>query len=141
METVASTIQVKWVDSTLLTAVDSKGSPIVIGSHAAEVHEWRGMKGSDLLLIAAAACSTYDVITILQKQRQPLDKLDVICTGEQHKKPPHQFVRIHLHYVIKGQVDAVKAAKAIQLSEEKYCSVVATLRAAVEISSDFEIIA
>lgn len=139
METVASTIQLKWIDGTLMTAVDSGGRPLVLGSLAADIHEWRGLKGSDLLLVSAAACATYDIITILQKQREPVEKLDVICTGEQAKDPPYKFEKIHLHYIIKGKVDADKAAKAIHLSEDKYCSVVATLRAAVAYSSDFEI--
>lgn len=140
MGSVTSTIQLKWIDGTLMTAVDSAGRPLVIGSYTSDIHEWRGLKGSDLLMVAAAACSTYDVITILQKQRQPVIKLDVTCTGEQSNEPPHQFTKMHLHYTIKGPVDVNKAAKAIQLSEEKYCSVIATLRAAVEISSDFEVI-
>jgi putative redox protein len=139
METVVSTIQLKWIDGTLMTAVDSGGRPLVMGSYASDIHEWRGLKGSDLLLVSAAACSTYDVITILQKQREPVEKLDVVCTGEQRRDPPYKFEKIHLHYIIKGNVDADKAAKAIQLSEEKYCSVVATLREAVEFTSDFEI--
>ena len=139
METVASTIQLKWIDGTLMTAVDSGGRPLVVGSYAADIHEWRGLKGSDLLLVAAAACSTYDIITILQKQRQPVEKLDVTCTGEQSKEPPHQFTTMHLHYIIKGNVDSDKVAKAIQLSVEKYCSVIATLKAAVEITTDFKI--
>lgn len=140
METVASTVQLKWIDGTLMTAVDSGGRPLVMGSFMNEIHEWRGLKGSDLLLVAAAACSTYDVINILQKQRQPVEKLDVTCTGEQSKDPPHQFTKMHLHYIIRGKVDAEKVAKAIELSEGKYCSVIATLRAAVEISSDYEIL-
>jgi putative redox protein len=112
-----------------------------MGSYTTDIHEWRGLKGSDLLLVAAAACATYDVISILQKQRQPVKKLDVTCTGEQIKEPPHQFTKMHLHYIIQGEVLEDKVAKAIQLSEEKYCSVIATLRAAVEITSDFEVIA
>lgn len=60
--------------------------------------------------------------------------------GEQETEPPYQFVILHLHYVITGQVNPEKLARAIQLSEEKYCSVIATLRPSVTISSDYEII-
>jgi len=139
-ETVPSTVQLKWVDATLMAGIDSGGRTIMMGHMPGEPADWRGMKASDLLLLAAASCSTYDVVTILKKQREPLDKLDVVCTGEQLKEPPYRFVRIHLHYVARGAVSADNLAKAIQLSEDKYCSVINSLRPQVEVTSDFEII-
>lgn len=139
-ETVPSTVQLKWVDATLMTGVDSGGRPIVMGHYPSDTTDWRGLKASDLLLLSAASCSTYDVVTILKKQREPLEKLDVICTGEQLKEPPYRFVHIHLHYVARGAISAENLEKAIHLSEDKYCSVIASLRPQVEITSDFEII-
>ena len=99
------------------------------------------MKPSDLLLLAAASCSSYDVVNILTKQREPLQDLEVLCTGEQSEEPPYAFSNIHLHYVVKGPVNPKKVEKAIQLSEEKYCSVTNTLKHSVEITHDFEITA
>jgi putative redox protein len=139
MDTVSNTISLKWIESFLMTAVDSRGSPMVIGSSQEEGVRWNGVKPSDLLLLSAAACSTYDVTMILRKQREPLIGLDVRCTGEQEVEPPYKFVRIHLHYVFYGELNPDKVARAIALSEEKYCSVTNTLRAAVEITSDFAI--
>ncbi len=139
MPTVASTVSVKWVDETLLTAMDSGGRAVVIGSHSGLGQPWRGLKASDLLLMAAASCSTYDVATILAKQREPFQKLDVECTGEQETEPPYRFLSIHLRYVLTGKVNPDKFEKAINLSQEKYCSVLATLRPSVKITSEFEI--
>lgn len=141
MATASSTVSLKWIDSVLMTGLDSRGRPIVIGGKVGAQPEWVGVKPSDLLLLAAASCSAYDVITILVKQRQPLAGLEVTCTGEQSTEPPYAFVRMHLHYVIKGAVSADNVERAVQLSQEKYCSVIATLRPVVEIGSDFEIIA
>lgn len=139
MDRAASTVAVKWVDGTMMTGMDSNHVPIVIGGFAGAA-KWQGLKASDLLLLAAASCSTVDVVTILTKQREPLDKLEVVCTGEQETEPPYQFVTLHLHYVVQGQVNPAKLARAIQLSEEKYCSVLATLRPTVKLSSDYEIV-
>jgi putative redox protein len=139
METASSTISLKWIESYLMTAVDSRGSPLVIGSTQQDDLKWNGVKPSDLLLLSAAACSTYDVTMILKKQREPLVSLDVRCTGEQEVDPPYKFVRIHLRYILRGDLNPDKVARAIQLSEEKYCSVTNTLRSAVEITSDFVI--
>lgn len=141
MSTFVSTVAVKWVEGTLMTGADSRGKTIVIGNQGDGSVEMVGVKPSDLLLLAAASCSTYDIVTILAKQKEPVEKFDVVCTGEQMKAPPNRFSKIHLHYIVKGKVNAEKLSRAIHLSEEKYCSVLATLRDLVITSCDFEIIA
>jgi putative redox protein len=140
METATSTVHLKWIDATLMAGMDSRGRSLVIGTDLQAQPEWLGVKASDLLLLAAASCSTYDVISILSKQREPIKRLEVTCSGEQLTEPPFRFIRIHLHYIATGPVDPLKLEKAIHLSEEKYCSVVNTLRPGVEITHDFEII-
>ncbi len=134
------TVTIKWIDSKLMTGVDSFGHPLVIGTWPEKEPQWAGQKPSDLLLLAAASCSAYDVIMILTKQREPLAGLEVICTGEQESEPPYQFTSIHLHYAVKGPLNPKKVERAIRLSEEKYCSVINTLKPAVDITSDFKII-
>lgn len=62
------------------------------------------------------------------------------CEGVQIDKPPYNFLKIHLHYILTGALEAKKLEKAINLSEEKYCSVINTIRPGVQISNDFEII-
>jgi putative redox protein len=134
------TVAIKWIESTLMTGTDSAGHPLTIGWSRQREPEWAGLKPSDLLLLAAASCSTYDVVDILAKQREPLEDLEVICSGEQLPEPPYNFTCIHLHYKVKGAVNSNKLARAIQLSEEKYCSVINTLKPTVRITSSCEII-
>lgn len=133
-------VKVRWVESNMMLGVDSRGTPLAIGTWPEQKPQWTGMKASDLLLLAAASCSTYDVASILNKQREPLLSIETICTGWQQTDPPFKFTQIHLHYVVKGKVNPERVSRAIQLSEEKYCSVTNTLRGSVEITSDFEII-
>ena len=78
--------------------------------------------------MAAAACSAYDVVEILGKQREPLVNLKVTCEGEQDSQAPYTFTKIHLHYLAYGAINPENLERAIQLSEEKYCSVISTLR-------------
>ena len=139
METTTSTVHLKWIDATLMAGMDSRGRSLVIGTDQEADPQWLGIKASDLLLLAAASCSTYDVINILTKQREPLRHLEVVCSGEQIKEPPFKFTSLHMHFIVSGDVDPQKVEKAIQLSEEKYCSVVNTLRPALAITHDFEI--
>lgn len=140
MATTQGTVYVKWIESTLMTGLDSRGRSIVIGTNKDSNPEWLGLKASDLLLLAAASCSAVDVITILKKQREPVEELEISCTGEQKNDPPYTFLSITLNYFIKGNVNREKLERAIELSEEKYCSVISTLKPSVDISSNYEII-
>ena len=142
MTTSSSTVNIKWIKSTetVMAGVDSRGTPAVIGVWPEHEPLWRGLKASDMLLMSAAACSAYDVVNILRKQREPLESLEVFCTGEQESEPPKRFTHIHLHYQFKGDLDQEKVKKAINLSEEKYCTVLNTLKGSVEISSDWKIL-
>lgn len=90
-------------------------------------------KPSDLLPISLAACTAWDVVNILQKQRQDLRGLDVRIETDQDPDPPWAFTRIVMHFTITGDVDGRKAERAVELSEEKYCAVAASLRPSVAI--------
>lgn len=133
-------VTLRWVAGTLMVGSDSNGHSVVIGRNPDDKSEILGMKASDLLLIAAAACSAYDVVEILTKQREPLQDMVVNCQGDQQTDPPNTFVKIHLHYIFKGSLNPQKVKKAIELSENKYCSVINTLRPGVPIFTDFEIL-
>lgn len=67
--------------------------------------------------------------------------MKITAESTQDETPPWKFRKIHIHYQLTGKnLDAEKIDKAIQISEEKYCSVYATLRDVVEITHDFEIV-
>lgn len=139
-------VVVKWTgaDSRLFVGRDSGGRTVTVGywqkPEEAGWTDWRGAKASDLLVIALCACSAYDVVDILQKQRAQLTGLTVTADAEQAPEPPWPFVRIHLHYAVSGHdLDPNKVARAIKLSEEKYCSVAATIRGVTQITHDFEV--
>jgi putative redox protein len=134
---IMGTVSLKWIESQLMLGTDSYGHPITIGSWPEKDPEWVGLKPSDLLMLSAASCSAYDVVMILKKQRVNLESLEVSCKGEQASVPPYQFTSMHLHYDVKGDCEKSKLARAIQLSEEKYCSVTNTLRPTVSITSSF----
>ena len=101
----------------------------------------KGVKASDLLSMALIGCSSHDVVEILLKQRQDLRELRVTADSVQDDDPPWRFRKIHIHFQAVGKgLDVEKVRKAIALSEEKYCSVYVTLREAVEITNDVEVV-
>ena len=91
MNTVKSEVNVKWIESTLMLGVDSKGQSVVVGKNIDVEPEIIGSKASDLLLLAASTCSMYDVIVILQKQKQPLEDINIICSGGAIRGTTPQF--------------------------------------------------
>jgi len=97
----------------------------------------QGATPMELLAVALAGCTAMDVISVLQKMRQPLEGLRVEVHGEKADEHPKRFVSLEVVYYLKGALDEKKAQRAIALSETKYCSVEATLRPAVSISSRY----
>lgn len=131
------TATVKWIEGKQFIGIDSTNHSVVLSTPK----EGIGIKPSDLLLIAVASCSAVDVVEILEKKRMTLTHLEISSSGEQDQDPPWTFRKIHMHYKIGGKNLTEKAvAQAIQLSEEKYCSVAATIRGTAEIVTDFEIL-
>jgi putative redox protein len=132
-----STTTVQWLSGKRFVGIDSTNHSVVLSSQ----DEGVGVKPSEMLLIALAACTAVDVVEILSKKRMLLDSMEIVTTGEQDVDPPWAFRRIHLKYRLSGRGLTDKAVEqAIQLSEDKYCSVAATVRATAEITSEFEII-
>jgi putative redox protein len=78
----------------------------------------------DTLLIALAACTTEDVITILEKRRTPASALRIEVTGTRRAGTPARLTHVLLHYVIDGEgIDRANTLRAIELAVTKYCSV------------------
>lgn len=128
---------VRWIGGKQFVGVDSTKHAVVLSTP----DEGVGMKPSELLLVALAACTAVDVVEILAKKRQPLTALEISASGQQDADPPWTFRKIHLHYKLSGAGLTEKAAaQAIELSEGKYCSVSATLRGTAEITYDFEVL-
>jgi putative redox protein len=129
---------VKWMSGGTYIGVDSTKHSVVLSTPDDGI----GMKPSEMLLVALASCTAVDVVSISAKKKQPLTSLEIQVKAEQDENPPWPFRKIHLHYVVSGEGLTDQAiAKAIQLSEEKYCSVAATVRGVAEITTSFEIVA
>ena len=133
----ANTI-LRWIpESKRFVSTDSTGHSVVLSTP----DENTGMKPSDLILSALAGCASVDVVDILEKKRTPLSYLEVQVTAEQDADPPWTFRKIHVHFLVKGEgLTERNVAQAIELSEEKYCSVAATLRGKAQIETSFDIL-
>jgi putative redox protein len=132
-------VKVKWTGDMQFVGVDSSKHSVVMSSQ--DEDNGTGMKPSELLLVSLAGCSAVDVVNILKKKRQDLRGVEVNVLGQHSEEFPRPFVRIEVEYVVSGQGLSEKAvADAIRLSEEKYCSVSATVRGVAEVESSYRIV-
>jgi putative redox protein len=114
-----------------LTITDAKGHTMKMDIPADQGGHGEGLRPMQTVLAALCGCSAVDVVSILKKQRQPLSDLLIKVDGERQKGvEPALWEKVHLLFQISGDVDPSKAARAVQLSIEKYCSVAETLRRA-----------
>lgn len=94
----------------------------------------------EMLLMSLGACSSIDVVTILEKARTPAESFRVELSGERAEAHPRVFTRIHLTYIVKGKgIKPAALERAIELSEEKYCSISAMVRDVARITSSYRI--
>jgi len=94
----------------------------------------------ELLLVAAATCTAADIVIILEKQRVKLAALEIAVRGTRRETDPKRFTAIVFHFTIRGEgVDETKARRAIDLSLEKYCSVLHSLAPDIPVSYELDL--
>ncbi len=95
----------------------------------------------ELLLIALGGCTGVDVVAILKKKRQHVTDYSIEVSGERREEFPKSYTRLFVKHIVTGRgVSEQAVARAIELSDTKYCSVAATLRGSAEIITSYEII-
>lgn len=108
-----------------------------------ETDSQRGSAASpmELLLLALGGCTGVDVIDILRKKRQHVSDYRIEVHGDRREEFPRCFTKLYVKHIVSGRGVSEKAvARAIELSDQKYCSVAATLRGTAEIVTSYEII-
>lgn len=124
----------------LLEGENDTGNKIILDSAASVGGKNRGPRPLQLMLLSLAGCTSMDVLSILQKKREPLQDFQCIVTAEQADTHPKVYTKIHIEYVITGDVKEQSVERAIELSEKVYCPAQAMLRPAAQITSSYRII-
>jgi len=106
----------------LFETVNERGNIVLLDNKTDE--EPKGASPMDLLLRGIAGCSSIDIVMILRKQNHELEDLLVEVDGYREDGAiPNVFKKIHLDFILKGDVPAAKVERAVKLSMDKYCSV------------------
>ena len=99
-----------------------------------------GFTPVELILAGLGGCTGMDIVEIMLKQRQQITGVEVKVTGTKREELPHYYQAIDVHYHISGRNISESALKrAIDLSEEKYCSVRAIFRPEVKLTYGYDI--
>jgi len=130
------TARVNWAGNEQFLAVSPSGHAVALD---ADRKSNTAPGPMEMLLVALGACTATDVVAILAKKRQKLESLEVVVSGERAAEPPTVWVKLEVVYKLRGQLDDKAVRDAIALSENKYCSVAATLRQTAPISFRYEI--
>ena len=122
-----------WIEKQRFTGIADSGHSIVVDGDKVA-----GNSPMELVLIGLCGCTGYDVISILQKKREPFTSLEVRAQAERAADPPSVYTEIKLLYRIGGRVSRKAVEDAVRLSKEKYCSVSAMLAKTAKISAEIE---
>ena len=116
--------EISWIkDMRFIASGDSNRAVVIEVPEEGHEQERLGPGPMELMLMGIGACTASDVVWILRKQRAQLEKLEIHLQAERATSDPKRFTKIHIEYVLGGKGLKDKAvARAIQLSQEKYCS-------------------
>lgn len=131
------TATVKWAGAEQFAATSPSGHTLALDSDR-ESNKAPGPM--ELVLMALGACTATDVVIVLQKKHQKLVALEVIVSGERAPEPPTVWTKIEMIYRLKGQLDENAVKHAIELSQEKYCSVEAMVKKTAAVTYRYEIL-
>lgn len=119
----------------------SSGHTLMLDASTEHGGQDAGFRPMELLLVGLAGCTAMDVISILRKKRQNVTGLEVRVEGKRAVDHPRVYTEICVEYVVRGQgVDPRAVERSIELSETKYCSAMAMLRAVAQITTSSQIV-
>jgi putative redox protein len=131
------TASVRWIGEEKFVGISPSGHAIAMDSDRGSN---KAPSPMELLLVALGACTATDVVSILKKKRQPLESLEVICSGERAAEPPRVWTKLEILYRLRGALEENAVKHAIELSEQKYCSVSAMLQKTATLKWKHEIL-
>jgi len=131
---------VRWESGMLFRGTAGSGGAVTLDTRPDMGGTGQGPSPMETLLLALAGCTGMDVVSILAKMRAPLAGLEIRVSGDRAEEHPRVFTRITLEYVFRGAgLTPEQVGRAVQLSQEKYCSVSAMLRQAADLTYTWRI--
>jgi putative redox protein len=137
------TVRVRYARGRQFVGWDGSGHGVVMDAPVGPKGEGTGPRPIELVLYGLAGCTGMDVVSVMEKKRQPLSTFEVVVTAKQREDDyPHFYEEIHIEYVAGGEhVTSEALEHAIQLSQSKYCSVRGMFGEQVKVTTSYCILA
>ncbi|OGT22543.1 MAG: peroxiredoxin [Gammaproteobacteria bacterium RBG_16_57_12] len=133
--------RIKWVDGVMFVGESDSGHAVVMDGPPDSGGRNLGIRPMEMILLGMGGCTAFDVVTILQKARQPVTDCVAELQATRAKQDPKVFTHIHVHFIVTGKdLKEQQVKRAVELSAEKYCSASIMLSKSVEITHDFEVV-
>ena len=133
--------RVKWVQDVLFIGESGSGHAVVMDGAPEAGGRNLGVRPMELVLLGVGGCTSFDVVSILKKQRQNVLDCVAEMQAERAQSDPKVFTKIHIHFIVTGKgLKDEQVKRAIELSADKYCSASLMLKPQVEITHDYKII-
>jgi len=114
---------VKWVDNAMFLGESGSGHTVVMDGPEENGGRNMGIRPMEMLLIGLGGCTSFDVMSILTKQRLRVTDCVADIEAERADAVPSVFTKIHVHFRVTGHALKESAVeRAVKLSAEKYCS-------------------
>jgi putative redox protein len=136
-------VQVDWIGGMAFEGTGPSGGTLKMDAYPEAGGQGHGPTPLETLLMSAAACSAMDVLSILKKKQQTVTSYRIEVEGERAPEGqwPRPYLSIVIRHLVQGEnLDPAAVERSVQLSDEKYCSVLATLRAAPNVTSEWRIV-
>ena len=131
---------VKWVQDMTFLGESGSGHSVVMDGAPEDGGRNLGVRPMEMLLLGMGGCTSFDVVLILKKARQPITDCVVELSAERAPEAPKVFTKIHAHFIVTGKgLAEAQVKRAVQLSAEKYCSASIMLGKTATITHDFVI--
>ncbi len=133
--------RIKWLDHMSFVGEASSGHSVVMDGSPEHGGRNLGPRPMEMILLGLGGCTSFDIISILQKSRVDVEDCIVEIEAQRAEDVPAVFTKIHVHYIVKGaSLQDKHVNRAVELTSEKYCSVSMMLKESVELSYDYEIV-
>ena len=137
----ANTAKVSWVDGALFVAEAGSGHTFTMDGSADVGGRNLGARPMEVMLIGMGGCTAIDVVSMLRKQRQDIEGVEVSLTGERAADHPMVYTEVKLTYTVRGRkLNKALVERAVALSDEKYCSATAMFKKSAKVTHEIVLV-
>jgi len=137
----STTAKVSWVDGALFVAEAGSGHTVTMDGASDIGGRNLAARPMEMVLIGMGGCTAIDVVSMLKKQRQDIEGVEVSLVAERAEGHPKVFTSVKLVYTVRGRkLNRALIERAVSLSDEKYCSATAMVRKSAEVSSEIVLV-